>query len=146
MSDILAYYSYSPSSGFWILDYDDKFVGLIALDASSASESADSDDETVTQKGSSKTALIRHFYVDEVYRASGVQADLLKHAIQAAFDSDDQVLRIRALDSPLNSYIGSCLQEAGFTIEHPIEEVGLFRWKINMRILERRVWERSRGQ
>jgi GNAT superfamily N-acetyltransferase len=140
MSDILAYYSYSPSSGFWILDYGNQFLGLIALDASCDSVSTQFPSGS---EAASKTAIIRHFYIDEVYRGSGIQADLLKHAVQSAFGSDDQVLRIRAVDSPLNSYIRSCLQGAGFAIEHPIEEVGLFRWKIDMRILERGVWERS---
>jgi predicted GNAT family acetyltransferase len=150
MSDILSYYSRSPSSGFWILDYGNQFLGLIALDASYDSPSTQSDssqkstgsaNEAATQRGSAKTAIIRHFYIDEVYRGSGIQADLLGHAVQSAFDSDDQVLRIRAPDSPLHPYIGSCLQEGGFAIEHPIEEVGLFRWNIVMRTLERGVWE-----
>lgn len=151
MIDILGYYSRSPSSGFWMLDYDNQFLGLIALDASYESVSTQADslekstentNEAAMQKGSGKTAIIRHFYVDEVYRSSGIQADLLKHAVKFAFDSDDQLLRIRAPDSPLHPYISSCLQAAGFAIEHPIEEVGLFKWKIYMRTLERGVWEK----
>jgi GNAT superfamily N-acetyltransferase len=126
MHDILDYYSRSPSSGFWILDYDDHFVGLIALDASAQV---------------AETAVVRHFYVDEVYRSSGVQVDLVRHAVQVAFDSDDKILRINASDSPLTPYIGTCLQEAGFAVEYPIEEVGLFKWKIYMRTLEREVWK-----
>lgn len=126
MHDILGYYSRSPSSGFWILDYDNHFVGLIALDASAQL---------------AETAVVRHFYVDEVYRSSGVQVDLVKHAVQIAFDSDDRILRINAPDSLLTPYIGSCLQEAGFVVDYPIEEVGLFKWKIHMRTLEREVWK-----
>lgn len=152
MSDIPAYYSRYPSSGFWILDYGNQFLGLISLDASpdsvptqstSLRKSTGNRKKAATQGGSAKTAIIRHFYIDEVYRGSGIQADLLRHAVQSAFDSDEQVLHIRAIDSPLNNYIHSCLQEAGFAIEHPIEEVGLFRWKIDMRTLERDVWESS---
>lgn len=144
MYDILAYYSRSPSSGLWILDYDEKFLGLIALDASLDSVQCTtpqkSSDYGRAQKGTAQTAIIRHFYIDEVYRSSGIQGDLLRHAVQTAFDSDDHVLRIRAFDSPLNTYIRSCLQEAGFAIERPVDTVGLFKWKINMRILERDVW------
>ena len=119
---------------------------MIALDASHDSmstQSIGSGSEAATQRKSAETAVIRHFYIDEVYRGSGIQVDLLRHAVKFAFDSDDRVIRIKAPDSPLNSYIRLCLREAGFASAYAIEEVGLFGWKVDMGTLERNGWERK---
>ncbi|KAJ7706122.1 hypothetical protein B0H17DRAFT_1035808 [Mycena rosella] len=97
MRDIQEYYSRSPASGFWIIDYDNRFVGLIAIDASIEDTSSNNRKATT-----SETATIRHFYVQEPYPAAGIQDDLLSHAI------------IKAPDSPLVPYARKSLKEAGF--------------------------------
>ncbi|KAJ6610050.1 hypothetical protein B0H10DRAFT_2166159 [Mycena sp. CBHHK59/15] len=141
MKDISEYYSRSPASGFWILDYEDRFVGLIAIDAS----------EDVTQKKSrktttSQTAAIRHFYVQEPYPASGVQDDLLSHAVNHCLNAKSAVVqRIKAADSPLVPYARKSLKDAGFVLEKNTERVGVFRWKLGMRTLERAVWEQRKA-
>jgi len=152
--DIPSYYSRSPSSGFWILEYGDKFVGLIAVDASPDSTS----DETITTsapptkfkdgkvkytKGTSKTATIRHFYVDEQYRQAGMQEDLLTHAVNRAFDSSPIVQNIRAPDTPLRAYISKALQQQGFQLERKTEKIGILRWQNSVRILNRETWKKQ---
>jgi Acetyltransferase (GNAT) family len=149
--NILGYYSRSASSGFWILEYGERFVGLIALDASFDS----TDDETINtktvtkkkrisnSKGTSPTATIRHFYIDEPFRTSGIQSDLLIHAVQHAFGSDPALRRIRAPDSPLVPYARGALRQAGFQLDQHTEKVGLLGWKLGMRILEKADWKKA---
>lgn len=151
MSDIASYYSRSPSSGFWILDYGELFVGLIALDASHDSLSTsptkalpkatgNKNKNKGPKLGTAPTATIRHFYVDETYRSSGIQEDLLTHATRFAFNADPTLKRIRAPDSPLISYIRDCLRNAGFVLEEHTKTVGAFGWKLGMRGLDREDW------
>ncbi|KAF8898688.1 hypothetical protein BD779DRAFT_1485120 [Infundibulicybe gibba] len=143
--DISTYYSRSPASGFWILNLNDIYVGHIALDASQDSMSTEvfSKDSSFPKmkKGTAKEAMIRHFYVDEFYRRSDIQTDLLKFAVNHAFETDKHLQRIYATDSPLIPYARACLREAGFRLEQTTETVGVFRWKLGMRILERKEWE-----
>lgn len=126
LRSISDYYSKNPASGFWILEYGNKFVGLIALDAA---------------QHSSKTGLIRHFYVDEMYRPANIQDDLLKHAVNYAFAKSSSLQRIEAQDSPLVPYLRPCLRKAGFALEHPTEHVGVFRWKLVKCYLEKGDWK-----
>ncbi|KAJ6503496.1 hypothetical protein C8R47DRAFT_1106320 [Mycena vitilis] len=134
-SDIVSHYSRSPASGFWILEYGEKFVGLIAIDASTSNSPTP------------ETATIRHFYIQEPYPASGVQEDLLSHALNHCFTSKPMrfnIQQIKAADSPLVPYARKALKEAGFVLENNTETVGVFRWKLGMRTLGRDVWERKR--
>ncbi|EPQ60773.1 hypothetical protein GLOTRDRAFT_68702 [Gloeophyllum trabeum ATCC 11539] len=120
--DIASYYSRSPASGLWILEYGQSFVGLIAVDASpdSTSEITISADTTCEfTSGTSAVATIRHFHVEEKYRKSGVQDDLLEHALRRTFESAEQVQKVRIVYCPLATYIGECLRKYGFrTVEH----------------------------
>ncbi|KAJ7619081.1 hypothetical protein DFH06DRAFT_1089396 [Mycena polygramma] len=137
--DVVNHYSRSPASGFWILDYGEKFVGLIAIDASI--EDASSQNQATTPE----TATIRHFYVQEPYPASGVQEDLLSHALNHCFTSKStNIQQIKAPDSPLVPYARKALKEAGFILENNTETVGVFRWKLGMRTLRTDAWERKR--
>ncbi|KAI8995581.1 hypothetical protein BD414DRAFT_435611 [Trametes punicea] len=148
--DIPAYYSRSPSSGFWILEYGDRFVGMIALDASLDAESdqtvdsgslkKDRSGQVKMTKGTSKVATIRHFYVEEPYRRAGMQDDLLEHALKHAFTSDTRLESVRAADSPLRSYIGDSLRKHGFRLEKKAESVGALRWQNSIQILDRKRW------
>ncbi|KAI0651801.1 hypothetical protein C8Q79DRAFT_58762 [Trametes meyenii] len=150
--DIPTYYSRSPSSGFWILEYDDRFIGMIALDASLDAE-ADNQVERGTikkdrtghvkmSKGTAKVATIRHFYVDEPYRPVGMQDDLLEHALKHAFSAEAKLEGVRAAESPLRNYVGDALRKYGFELEKKTERVGALRWQDSVRILHRTRWSR----
>lgn len=150
--DIPSYYSRSPSSGLWILELGDKFVGLIALDASSDSTSTETistsappvktrDGKVKYTKGTSSTATIRHFYVEELYRPAGIQHDLLTHAVRMAFSRDPKVQTIRASDTPLKPYVSEALRQARFQLEAKTEKVGMLRWQNSTHILRRKGWK-----
>ncbi|KAJ7786376.1 hypothetical protein B0H16DRAFT_1490238, partial [Mycena metata] len=129
--NIVSYYSRSPASGFWIVDYDEGFVGLVAIDAST----------NPLDPTTSPTAVIRHFFVQDPYPASGIQDDLLSHAIHHCFNADSGIVqRIEADDSPLVRYVQTSLKEAGFVLERHTQTVGAFRWKLGLRSLRRDVW------
>lgn len=151
MADFAAYYSRSPSSGLWILDYGSTFVGLIALDASLTATTNEPLAEQATRrkakihaKGTSPTATIRHFYVVENYRSSNIQDDLLSHALSQAFQADSTLQRVQAVDSPLIGYVRHSLRKAGFQLEKHTEKVGVFGWKIGTRVLERKEYGKEK--
>jgi len=134
LRDILAHYSRDPGSGFWLLEYGDQIIGLIAVDASNKPDKASA------SKSKGKTATIRHFNVDEAYRAANIQEDLLEHAVKHAF-SDPKVERIEAFDSPLVPYLRACLRNSAFQLDHNTKKVGLFRWSLGVRYLNRNEWK-----
>ena len=147
MADLLGYYSKSPGSGFWILTHNDLLIGLIAVDASPDSISSEppknkraSGGERQESKGTTGTATVRHFYVDEAYRPSGVQDDLLNHAVRFTFNSDNAIKRIQASELSLSPYIRKCLQGLGFSLAEETQSLGMFGWKLAARWLERDVW------
>lgn len=148
LADTAAYYSRSPASGFWILEYNGRFVGLIAVDASTDSASGDiplsSDDQKskLTAKGTSSLATIRHFYVEEPYRSTLVQDDLLKCALKFAFQ-EKKVQRVKALDAELTSYLGKSLRRQGFSGGSLVETVGVFGWSVHERVLDRKTYEKN---
>ncbi|THV04894.1 hypothetical protein K435DRAFT_826698 [Dendrothele bispora CBS 962.96] len=129
LRNISEYYNRSPSSGFWILDFGERFVGLIAVDGASE-----------TKKQPAETAIIRHFYVDEPYRVAGVQKDLLEHAVRHTFDSDPTVQRIETTTSALTSYAQRSLAELGFRTVEKTKRVGILGWELERRVLERGDW------
>ncbi|KAH7915808.1 hypothetical protein BJ138DRAFT_1122328 [Hygrophoropsis aurantiaca] len=139
MVDIPIYYSRSPSSGFFILEYGDTFVGLIATDASEDSMS----DKTVTtnnhaaSKATLRVATIRHFYVEEPFRKIKIQNDLLQHAIRHTFEGGTTVDSISATSSPLIEYIRISLQENGFQYDKTARHVGIYGWKVTKMVLKR---------
>ena len=136
LRDISAHYSHDPGSGFWLLEYGDQIIGLIAVDASTKPDKSSAS----KSKGKGKTATIRHFYVDEAYRVANIQEDLLEHAVKHAF-GDPKVERIEAFDSPLVPYLRACLRDAGFQLDHNTKKVGLFRWNLGVRYLNRDEWK-----
>ncbi|KAG6812494.1 hypothetical protein H0H92_002601 [Tricholoma furcatifolium] len=139
MGNILTHYTRNPASGLWILEYGRLFVGLIALDVTSES----------TTKGGKKSpkgvssAIVRHFYVDEVYRGSGIQEDLLAHALRTAFSAEPNLKVVHATDSQLLPYARNCLRDAGFVLEENTKTIGVFRWKLGKRTLSREEWEKK---
>ena len=167
MADIPSYYSRSPSSGFWVLQYGERFIGIIAVDASL---DADSDDAVADKavaplnktsksskfskapaaaaasavaalpKGTAKTATIRHFYVEEQYRPAGMADELLAFALRHAFSKDLRVEAVRAHASPLAGYASDALKRHGFELERKTERVGALRWQDSVQILSRERW------
>lgn len=144
LRNISAHYSRDPGSGFWLFKYGDDIIGLIAVDASNKPDDDDkssaSKSKSSASKSKSKTATIRHFYVDEPYRVANVQEDLLEHAVKHAF-SDPKVQRIEAFDSPLVPYLRACLRNAGFQLDHNTKKIGLLRWNLGVRYLNRDEWK-----
>ena len=138
MRNISAHYSRDPGSGFWLFEHGDQVIGLIAIDASNKPD--DDDDKSSARKSKGKTATIRHFYVDEPYRVANVQEDLLEHAVKQAF-SDPKVQRIEVIDSPLVPYLRACLRNAGFQPGHNTKKIGLLRWNLSIRYLNRDEWK-----
>lgn len=135
LKDINKYYSKNPASGFWIIDSGQVFVGLIAIDATQPA--------TKPAKGETRgprTAVIRHFHVEEAYHTTGIQDDLLKCAVDHAFNNDPKLERIEASDSPLVSYLRPSLRSAGFELDHHTKSIGILRWKLGKRYLERSKW------
>ncbi|KAK0208294.1 hypothetical protein DFS33DRAFT_1302634 [Desarmillaria ectypa] len=141
MRDLAGYYSRTPASGFWLLEYGDSFVGLIAIDASHDSES-NLDTKKKKSQPVSSTALITHFSIDEKYRSTGVQDDLLAHAVRHVFVSSPTVQRVEGIDSPLVKFTGPCYTAAGFKTESVLEPIGVFKWRPSKRVLERSEWEK----
>jgi len=135
LHNISSHYSREPGSGFWLFEYGDGIIGLIAIDASKKP-----DDKSSTSKSKGKTATIRHFYVVEPYRVANVQEDLLEHAVKHAF-SDPKIQRIEAFDSPLVPYLRACLRKAGFQFDHKTKKIGLLRWSLGVRYLNRDEWK-----
>ncbi|GJE86077.1 hypothetical protein PsYK624_021570 [Phanerochaete sordida] len=153
MIDLAAYYSRSSASGLWLLEFGDKFVGLIAMDASLDATSDETFDTKATpaqidalkkrynKKGTSQVASIRHFYVMEEYRAALVQEDLLHYAVTQAFTKDPKVKVIKGADSELERWKVRAYAKEGFTVENALKRIGLVGWKVRFRELTREKWE-----
>lgn len=138
IKDIQKYYSKKPASGFWLLEHGDTFVGLIGIDASKSN--------VKPPKGEAvppRTAFIRHFHVEENYHQANIQDDLLEYAINHAFNKDPTLERIKVVDSPLLSYRRSSLRKAGFELDQHTKTIGILRWKLGTRYLERNKWIKS---
>lgn len=149
MTQIAEHYTLSPGSGFWILEYGNRFVGLIALDASPAQiegdEGAKKAKKAKTKQGETPhTAIIRHFYVDEAFRGARIQDDLLVHAVDFAFSNDPTLVAVQATDSPLASYTREALRKAGFQLDQYTDKVGILGWKLGVRVMERSEWKKTK--
>jgi len=142
-----SHYSLSPASGFWLLEYGDIIIGIIAIDAAKSEPAPSSDVKGFVPaqktKGTGTVATIRHFYVDEPYRVVGMQNDLLNHAVRHTFEANKTVQSIRAADSQLVPYIRDSLRSSGFKLQEYTEKVGVFRWKLGLRLLEREDWQKA---
>ena len=156
MPDIPAYYSRSPSSGFWVIEYSGRIIGLLGLDASLDADSdaviaestikKDKNGKVALSKGTSTIATIRHFYVEEQYRPAGLADDLLDHALKHAFTSDAKLQAVRASESPLQKYITEALRKRGFRWEKKTERMGALQWQTSTSILEKERWAAAQGQ
>jgi GNAT superfamily N-acetyltransferase len=133
----------------WILEYDGLFVGLIGLDAAPPSNASTKTPNTRNRSRiasvTAERAEIRHFYVEEPYRKTNVQDDLLQHALTQAFENGN-VKTVGAVASGLQSYISKSLVRAGFKYEDVVKKVGTLGWKIENMVLAREDWERRQGE
>lgn len=137
------YYSRSPASGLWVLERGDVFIGLIALDASLEAESVEpvsSETTSKYKKGTSSTAVIRHFYVDEEFRPAGVQEDLLNEALNHAF-TNPKIQDVKTYNSTLVGYTQKCFRDAGFKLQRNTGKVGVLGWNIGEHTLDRETWQ-----
>lgn len=115
-----------------MLEYEGRNIGILALDAS------DPNGENIKNPQPHK-ATIRHFYVADPYRQTGVHEDLLVHALNQAFTSPD-VSSVEANYSMLTPYIKKTLISHGFKISTSHRN-GLFvSWEVGTAVLQRAVW------
>jgi len=147
--DIQKHYARSPASGFWILEFAGKIIGLIAIDASLDA----ANDEPVTkqpkerlrerlvQKGTSRVATIRHFFAEEAYRPVGIEQDMLQFAVKSTFNADKTVKSIRMLASPLRPAILNSLRTSRFTKGDRVRAIGVLGWEVCWYTLGRTQWE-----
>ncbi|TFK77050.1 hypothetical protein BDN72DRAFT_830218 [Pluteus cervinus] len=131
IKDLAGYYGKGSSSGLWILEYGNIFVGVIALDGGTTAPGSKSEKPK-------KTGFIRHFYIDEPYRKSGIQTDLLEYALEHGFKAGLESIEV--IDTPLLSYQRDCLRTAGFRLVDYAKVVGILRWKTALRSLDKDAW------
>ncbi|KAE9411066.1 hypothetical protein BT96DRAFT_846896 [Gymnopus androsaceus JB14] len=146
MFGLLDYYAKSPASGLWILEFSGRLIGFVAIDASPDSEivqlqAAPKANKTKTKRKTAETAVIRHIYVDEQFRPTNIQKDLIEFALQKTFTADSTVVRVKATSTPLRDYAEKALIGLGFKFEGVSETLGLLRWKVNIRVLTREDWK-----
>lgn len=147
MVDIGRYYSPDrfKSSSFWVLELGDHILGILALDASADATSQCPIGDTEKDTQSNSAAVIRHFWVEEPFRRTDIQDDLLVHALTHALQADPnkRIRELRAEDNQLSPYIGQALRKQGFRpIQDPdqVRNVGVLRWKITPMSLDRERW------
>jgi hypothetical protein len=116
-----------PPSSFNILEYEGTIIGLLAIDAT-----PDPD-----QPG---RAYIRHYYITDPYRESGVQNDLLAHAIPRLFASPD-VTSVEAPYSTLHPYVKKAFLEQGFKIASSRNNGHYISWEVGTALLTKEKWE-----
>ena len=153
MVDIPAYYARSPASGFFILQYGEKIIGLVAIDASTdattdkpiikdAKFTAEESKQLLHGKGTSRVATIRHFFTEEAYRSTGIEEDLLRHAVGCAF-KDAAVMTVRMAVSPFKRTLLQELNKLGFTFGDSDGKLGPFGWQWQWYTLSRSRWEKT---
>lgn len=158
-ANLQKYYARSPSSGLFILEYDNNFIGLVAIDASKDSQSEQvfvkktehghilaDQTKNFYSSGTSSVATIRHFYVEERFRKSNVQQDMLAFAARHAFTMAQDIKVLNASGTPLLGYKYNSLRELGFSVGKQIGKLGILGWKVDEMSLERARWERDQSK
>jgi len=153
--DIQAYYARSPASGLWLLEFGDKIIGMIAVDASLDA----TNDESITpqtpgeglkealeRRGTSRIATIRHFFAEEAYRRVKIEDDLLEFAVESTFMADESVSTVRILASPLRPAILESLRRNRFSKGDRVESIGMLSWEVCWYNLERARWEAAKRE
>jgi len=146
MADLVAYYSRSPASGFYVLDYNGKALGLIGLDANVPAQAG-----SKSKAKSTETALVRHFFIEEPYRGTGIEEDLLEYAVSRAFTSKTPPQRIQMLVNDLQPYRKTAAKAANF---HPVTvwdnskgpkewKAGIYQWQNTWLEINKDEWKSS---
>ncbi|TFK57240.1 hypothetical protein OE88DRAFT_1650879 [Heliocybe sulcata] len=144
--DLAAYYARSPSSGLWLLELGNTFVGLIAVDASLDSTTdldlAKDAKPDYEKKGTSTVAIIRHFHVEEQFRKIDIQDDLLEHALRKTFEGDEKVEKVRIVYCALAKYVDRALNKQGFRKVKESSVSGMTTVRFLESELERSTWQK----
>jgi hypothetical protein len=117
-----------PPSSFDILEYEGKAIGILAIDATPKPDKPG-------------RAYIRHYYIADPYRESGVQNDLLAHAIPRLFASPD-IDSVEAPYSMLHPYVKKALLERGFKIASSRKNGHYISWEVGTALLTKEKWEK----
>lgn len=153
--DIQPYYARSPASGLWLLEYGDKIIGMIAVDASldatndepvTQQTSGERLRESLEQTGTARIATIRHFFAEEAYRSVKIEDDLLEFAVDSTFTANRSVSTVRILASPLRPAILESLRRNRFSKGDRVESIGMLAWEACWYNLERSRWEVAKGE
>jgi hypothetical protein len=119
----------TPPAGLWILRLGQGFLGLVALDADSTSN----------------TAVIRHIYVDEPFRRAAAQDDLISFALGKAF-ANKHIDTIRFMADPLRPYTVAGAKQAGFKlVDESSERYGLLGWRLQEWQITREQWQSTKS-
>jgi len=121
-----------PPSSLDILEYEGRAIGLLAIDATPKPDKPG-------------RAHIRHYYVADPYRESGVQNDLLTHAIPRLFASPD-IDSVEAPYSMLHPYVKKALLEQGFKIASSRKNGHYINWEVGTALLTQEKWEKLSRQ
>lgn len=126
---------------------------MIAIDASQDSESVQrlespadgkpsaEKKSAFSSKGTSSTATIRHFSVDELFRKADVQDDLVAYVTRYVFSNSKDVKKIKIMTSSLLDYVPKSFGKYGFTVDRLVEKVGIYGWRVEVMGLDRARWE-----
>lgn len=103
----------------------------------------DQEDKKKSSNSPATKATIRHFFVDEPYRSTGIQDDLLTHAIRHTFETSS-IETIKTEGNPLVPYVQGALLSAKFVPGSKIKSLGLFRWPFYEMELDRTRWKATK--
>jgi hypothetical protein len=144
VADITSHYARSKWSSFWVLEYNDKVIGFVAIDAS---RPAGGSDDCAQFPGSSSVAILRHFYVTSTYRKGDMQSELLAHALRRVFSAKNRIRYIYARDLPLADYVTRALHQAGFRPKRTmgVKRIGVLGWRMRLCALSREQWKIAQG-
>jgi hypothetical protein len=120
------------------MEYGKNFVGLIAVDAKQDIDQGDK--KKKSSKQANTEATIKHLYIDEPYRSTGIQEDLLAYAIRQAFETPS-IETIKVEGSPLITYVHRALLSTGFVEGHKVKSLGLLKWPLYEMVLDRTRWK-----
>ncbi|GJJ08419.1 hypothetical protein Clacol_002635 [Clathrus columnatus] len=151
MTTPITHYNQSPASGFLVLSKEERVIGFIAIDATKSSTPSPTKNNNKLKKNEThEVAIIRHFFLDSLYRSTGVQEDLLNLAVSRAFTAKSAPLtdKVRIIDSDLQRYKRKAIGIVGFRRvrewdgEGPEEwSTGVFRRKFRWLEINRKEWE-----
>ena len=134
--------SSSPSPSSQTTQDSDEFKSKLRSRSKGEEEGKSREEEVKT----GRTAVIRHLYVSDPYRAANAQDDLIVFATNRVFETPNSVEYIIVTPSPLFDHLDNSLKKAGFEVVGLGEKVGIFGWTTLTYELTRQRWESRRTQ